>query len=67
MSKLASILRDKDIVFFQADRMSLDPYFYEPFQDTDERFDTSVIFETDNSDTIRKVDVYFGLAPFYGT
>jgi len=58
MSKLASILRDKDIVFFQADRMSLDPYFYEPFQDTDERFDTSVIFETDNSDTIRKVDVY---------
>ena len=48
MSKLASILSDKDIVFFQADRMSLDPYFYEPFQDTDERFDTSVIFETDN-------------------
>ena len=32
MSKLASILRDKDIVFFQADRMSLDPYFMSRFK-----------------------------------
>ena len=45
MSKLASILSEKSIVFFQADKISLDPYFYEPFQDTDERFATSVILK----------------------
>lgn len=58
MSKLAGILKDKDIVFFQADRLSLDPYFYEPFQDTDEHFDTSVIFESNASDTIRNIQIY---------
>ena len=58
MSKLASIRSEKSIVFFQADKISLDPYFYEPFQDTDERFATSVIFETDTSDKTRKVYDY---------
>lgn len=58
MSKLASILQEKKIIFFQADRMSLDHYFFEPFQDTDERFEKSVIFENNSSEKKRKIDLY---------
>lgn len=54
--KLSEILRSKGIVFFQTDRLSLDNYYYEPFQDRDEEFDKNRIFETDKIKDTRKVN-----------
>lgn len=58
MSKLSKILQEKGIIFYQTDRLSLDSYFYEPFQDSKEVFDNDKIFETMPFETKKK------LAPF---
>jgi hypothetical protein len=47
---LTDIFGEKGIQFFQTDRVPLDHYMYEPFQDNKEVFDESKIFETNNTD-----------------
>jgi hypothetical protein len=46
MTILQKILKDKGIILYQQDRLSLDSYYYEPFQDVDIEYDTSHFFET---------------------
>jgi hypothetical protein len=46
MNRLTEILQKKGIVFYQADRLSLDSYYFEPFQDSNEVFDSDKVFET---------------------
>ncbi len=58
MSKLSEILQKKGIVFYQADRLSLDNYYWEPFQDSNEIFDESKIFETRPFQTKKKLDPF---------
>lgn len=58
MSKLSDILQKKGIVFYQADRLSLDAYYYEPFQDSNEVFDNEKMFETRPFDIKKKLTPY---------
>ncbi len=44
---LNQLLERKGLRFFQTDKMSLDNYYYEPFQDDKETFEDNRIFETE--------------------
>lgn len=61
MRRLSEILRSKGIIFYQTDRLSLDNYFYEPFQDSKEVFEDNKIFET------RPFELKKKLSPFSDT
>lgn len=55
MGLLTSLLQKKGITLFQQDRFSLDNYFFEPFQEISENYDTSIFFETEPVKTKKKV------------
>ena len=57
-SYLTEIFKEKGIEFFQTDRLSLDNYYYEPFQDSKEIFDENKIFETE-SGKIQELQPYY--------
>jgi hypothetical protein len=57
-SFLIEVFKEKGIEFFQTDRLSLDNYYYEPFQDSKEIFDESKIFETESAE-IKKLQPYY--------
>ncbi len=59
-STLNSLLESKGIRFFRTDKISLDNYYYEPFQDDKESFEENKVFETEAVD-VKK------LKPFEGT
>jgi hypothetical protein len=61
MRRLSEILSLKGIVFYQTDRLSLDNYLYEPFQDSKEVFEEDRVFET------RPFDLKKRLEPFSGS
>jgi hypothetical protein len=46
MTVLQKLLKDKGITLFQQDRMNLDSYYFEPFQDLEIQYDISQFFET---------------------
>jgi hypothetical protein len=54
MSILQKLLKDKGITLFQQDRINLDNYYYEPFQDLGINFDTTKFFES-NPPTNKKI------------
>lgn len=58
MRRLSQILGQKGIVFYQADKLSLDKYFYEPFQDSNEVFDGTRIFETRPFEIKKKLEPF---------
>lgn len=58
MSKLSEILQKKGIIFYQADRLSLDNYYFEPFQDSNEVFDNDKIFETRPFEIKKKLEPF---------
>ena len=58
LKKLTDILQSKGILFYQADRFSLDNYFMEPFQDRNEVFDEARIFETQPFELKKKLALY---------
>lgn len=58
MRRLSEILQSKGIVFYQTDRLSLDNYFYEPFQDSKEVFEENRIFETRPFELKKKLEPF---------
>lgn len=58
MSRLHELFKRFGIEFYELNRMSLDNYFYEPFQDKDQVFEEDRIFETDNLRTTRTLTPY---------
>lgn len=56
--KLADILKEKKLVFLQTERQTLDTTVFEMYQDKDERFEESKIFESEGNGKIRKCDTF---------
>ncbi len=56
MGKISELLKKFGIAFYQVDRLSLDNYFYEPFQDSEQSFEDNVVFETDSRITKKSLD-----------
>lgn len=54
---LRQIFSEKDITFYQFDRFSLDNYYNEAFQDTNEHYESNKIFERDPVKDKRKIDL----------
>ncbi len=54
---LFRLFKDKGIQFFQTDKLSLDKYYFEAFQDEKEVFDGNKIFETQEVE-VKKLEPY---------
>lgn len=52
---LRKYMEKKKITLFEQNRVNLDSYFFEPFQEISENYDTSKVFETDKVGTKKKL------------
>lgn len=55
---LYDLLQTKGIEFYQIDRISLDNYYYEPFQDMQQTFEEEKISETENVASKKRVEPF---------
>lgn len=54
-SLLRKYMEKKNITLFEQNRVNLDSYFFEPFQEISESYDTSKVYETEGSPNKKKL------------
>jgi len=59
MSALRKYMNKRKIILFEQDKICLDNFFFPPFQTSEERYDSSRIYETDNKSKQRKLDLLY--------
>jgi len=56
-SLLRKYMQKKNIILFEQNRINIDNYYFEPFQEISENFDTSQVFETDRISKKKKIPI----------